>query len=132
MMNHVNHVLLKILYKFKIKIELFKNIFNLYKINMNNSFTNYDNITKALIYKQLNPPFYRIHTFNSNSFIQLSKAVVIRFKVNGKGLLTQLFHYDLNNKIVNYKCYYYSEEERKKDKKQNNKNWKKYKQDKNK
>jgi hypothetical protein len=106
---------------------------------MNN--TNYDNITKALIYKNIikalnykksHRPFYRIHKFNINSSIRLSKAVVIRFKVHGNGLITQLFHYDLNNNIVNYRCYYYSEEQRKIDKQKNKKNWKKFKQDKNK
>ena len=97
---------------------------------MNSLDTNYDNITKALIYKQLHPPFYRIYKFNINSSIRLSKAVVIRFKIHGIGLITQLFHYDLNNNIVNYRCYYYSEEQRKIDKQKNKKNWKKFKQDK--
>lgn len=90
------------------------------------------NIIKALNYKKSHRPFYRIHYFNSNSFIRLSKAVAIRFKVPGKGLITQLSHYDLNNNLVNYRCYYYSEEQRKIDKKKNKKNWKKHKQDKNK
>jgi hypothetical protein len=106
---------------------------------MNSLDTNYDNITKALIYKNIikalnykksHRPFYRIHYFNINSSIRLSKASIIRFKIHGKGLITQLFHYDLNNNIVNYRCYYYSEEQRKIDKKKNKKNWKKHKQDK--
>ena len=92
---------------------------------MNNSNINYDNISKALIYKQLHPPYYRIHKFNSNPFIRLSKATMLKFKVHGHGLMTQLFQYDLNNNIVNYRCYYYSEEQRQQDMKKNKKNWKK-------
>ena len=80
--------------------------------------TNDDIITKALIYKQLNPPLYRVHHFNSNSYMGsvLSKAVFLRFNVQGKGIITQYFVYDINNKIAKYRYSYYSEEQRKKDK----------------
>jgi hypothetical protein len=79
--------------------------------------TNDDIITKALIYKQLNLPLYRIHYFNSNSYMGsvLSKAVLIRFNVQGKGTISQYFVYDINNKIVKYRYSYYSEEQRIKD-----------------
>jgi peptide methionine sulfoxide reductase MsrA len=90
---------------------------------MNN--INYDNISKALIYKRLHPPYYRIHNFNNNPFIRLSKAMMIRFKVHGKGQITQLFHYDINNNIVNYRCYFYSEEQRQQYMKKNKRNNKK-------
>jgi hypothetical protein len=79
--------------------------------------TNYDIITKALIYKNLNPPEYRIHKFNTNFYLGtvLSKSVFIRFNVQGKGRITQFFVYDINNKIVKYRYNFYSEEQRKKD-----------------
>lgn len=84
---------------------------------------NYDIITKVLIYKQLNPPEYRVHKFNSISYLGtvLSKSVSIRFNVQGKGKITQFFVYDINNKIAKYRYYYYSEEQRKKDMKKNKK-----------
>jgi len=86
--------------------------------------TNYDIITKALIYKNLNPPEYRIHKFNTNFYLGtvLSKSVFIRFNVQGKGRITQFFVYDINNKIVKYRYNFYSEEQRKKDME---KKWKK-------
>jgi hypothetical protein len=94
---------------------------------MNNSNTNYDNITKALIYKQSNPPLYHLHRIRSESCIAdtVSKACMLRFNVHGKLRITQCFTYGINNEIIKYRCYYYSEEQRKKDMKKNKKNWKK-------
>ena len=94
---------------------------------MNNSFTDYDNITKALLYKQLNPPLYHLHMIRSESVIAdiVSKACMLRFNVHGKLRITQCFTYGINNEIIKYRCYYYSAEQRKKDMKKNKKNWKK-------
>jgi len=85
--------------------------------------TNFDNITNVLLYKRLNPPEYRIHHFNGNSYLGtvLSKGVHIRFDVQGIGKISQYFIYDIQNKIVKYRYYYYSEEQRKKDLKKNKK-----------
>ena len=81
----------------------------------------YKIITKALIYKQLNPPLYRIYKVHSNSSIgsAFSKAVILKFNVQGKGVLSQYFLYDINNKIAKDRFYYYSEKQRKKDMKKN-------------
>jgi len=87
--------------------------------------TNYDIITKSLIFKNLNPPNYTIHRFNGNSYLGrvFSKAIILRFNVQGKGTIIQSFMYDINNKVVKYKYSYYSEEQRIKDKeKTKNKN----------
>ena len=73
---------------------------------------NDDIITKSLIYKQLNPPLYRIHKINSNSSIgsMFSKALLLKFNVQGKGVLSQYILYDINNKIAKDRFYYYSED----------------------
>lgn len=83
----------------------------------------YDIITNALIYKQLNPPQYRIHKFNSNSYLGtvLSKGVLLRFNVQGKGIINQYFIYNINNKIVKYRQFFYSEEQRQQNMKKNKK-----------
>lgn len=83
--------------------------------------TNFDMITNSLIYKQLNPPQYRKYKFNNNSYLGtvLSKAVHLRFDVQGIGKITQYFIYDINNKIVKYRFSFYSENQRIKDLKKN-------------
>lgn len=82
--------------------------------------TTSDIITNALMYKQLNPPEYRMHRFNSSYLgTVLSIAVLIRIDVHGQGKISQYFVYDINNKIVKYRYSYYSEEQRKKDMEKN-------------
>ena len=85
--------------------------------------TTSDIITNALMYKQSNPPKYRIVNMNNIYCLGtvLSKAITIIINVYGKGKISQHFVYDINNKIVKYRCSYYSEEQRKKDMKQNRK-----------
>ena len=84
---------------------------------------NYDIITKALLYKQLNPPQYSIHTFNINGCLGnvLSKAVLLRFNVHGKGKISEYMVYNIKNNIVKSRYYYYSEKDREKDMKKNRK-----------
>jgi hypothetical protein len=75
---------------------------------------NYDIITKVLIYKQLNPPQYRVYKFDRGYLgTVLSKSVSLIFDVQGKGKINQFFVYDIKNKIVKYRQYYVSEEKRK-------------------
>ena len=74
---------------------------------------NYDIITKVLIYKQLNPPQYRVYKFDRGYLgTVLSKSVSLIFDVQGRKI-DQFFVYDINNKIVKYRQYYVSEEKRK-------------------
>ena len=83
---------------------------------------NYDIITNVLIYKQLNPPHYRIYNLNRGySWTVFSKAVSLIFDVQGKGKISQYFVYDINNNIAKYRHYYYSEQQRKEDMQQNRK-----------
>ena len=84
---------------------------------------NYDIITKALLYKQLNPPQYSIHTFNINGYLctVLSKAVLLRIDVQGKGKISEYMVYDIKNNIVKSRSSYYSEKDREKDMKKNRK-----------
>ena len=71
---------------------------------------NSDIITNILIYKQLNPPKYRIVKMNNIYCLGavLSKTITIVIDVHGKGKITEHFVYDINNEIVKYKHYYYS------------------------
>jgi hypothetical protein len=74
---------------------------------------NYDIITKVLIYKQLNPPQYRVYKFDRGYLgTVLSKSVSLIFDVQGRKI-DQFFVYDINNKIVKYRQYYVSEEKKK-------------------
>jgi len=59
--------------------------------------TNTTTITNALMYKQLNPPQYRMHRFNNSSYLGtvLSIAVLIRINVHCQGILSQYFVYDI-------------------------------------
>lgn len=74
----------------------------------------YDIITKALIYKQLNPPHYRVHNFNKFSYMGsvLSRSVSLIYNVQGIGTFHQFFVYDINNNIVKYRHLYISEKKR--------------------
>jgi hypothetical protein len=83
--------------------------------------TNTTTITDVLMYKQLNPPEYRMHRFRKCSYLGtvLSIAVLIRINVHGQGIISQYFVYDINNKIVKYRYSYYSEEQRIKDREKN-------------
>ena len=82
---------------------------------MTTSVVNYDIITKALIYKQLNPPKHDIYHFNPNSYLGtvLSTSELLRFHVQGKRIIHQFFVYNINHKIVKYRHYYTSEEKKK-------------------
>jgi hypothetical protein len=91
---------------------------SVYSTNNNLCNINYDIIIKSLIYKQLNPPYYRIHKCIG---MHISKAVLLIFDVQGKGRIYQTFVYDIKHNIVKYKHFYHSEEERKKEMKQNRK-----------
>jgi hypothetical protein len=75
---------------------------------------NYDFLIKALIYKQLNQPIFRIHKFNSNSYLGsvLSKGIHLTFNVKELGEIRQYYIYDIKNKIVKYRNYYLSEKEK--------------------
>jgi len=83
----------------------------------------YDNITKALLYKQLNPPIYRIHKFNIHGCLGnvLSKSVFLIINVHGKGTIRIFMVYDIKNKVVKSRYYYYSEKAREEDMKKNRK-----------
>jgi hypothetical protein len=87
------------------------------------SYNNYDIITKALLYKQLNPPHYRTYTFNSNGYLgsSLSKSVFLIINVHGIGTIRIFMVYDIKNKVVKSRFYYYSEKDREKDMKKNRK-----------
>jgi hypothetical protein len=89
------------------------------KINV--STLDYDNIRKALIFKKLNPPQFRFHKFNSNSYLGtvLSRAIHLTIDVHGLGTIRQYFIYDINNKICKYRNSFYSEKQRIEDWKQN-------------
>jgi hypothetical protein len=91
---------------------------SVYSTNNNLRNINYDIIIKSLIYKQLNPPYYRIYKCIGKI---ISKAFLLIFDVQGKGRIYQTFVYDINNNIVKYRHFYYSEKERKEEMKQNRK-----------
>jgi len=87
---------------------------SVYSSNNNLLNRNYDIITKVLIYKQLNPPQYRVYTFDRGYLgTVLSKSVSLIFDVQGKGKINQFFVYGINNNIAKYRHYYLSEEKRK-------------------
>ena len=88
---------------------------SVYSINNNLRNINYDTIIKSLIYKQLNPPKYDVYHFNRNSYLGtvLSTSELLRFNVQGKGIIHQFFVYNINHKIVKYRHYYTSEEKKK-------------------
>ena len=72
-----------------------------------------DIITKVLIYKQLNPPQYRIYKFDRGYLgTVLSKAVSLIFDVQGMGKIHQHYVYDIKNTVVKYSHYYLSEKKR--------------------
>ena len=74
---------------------------------------NYDIISKVLIFKQLNPPQYRMYKFNGSYLSTvLSKAVYLIYDVQGMGKIHQHFVYDIKNHIVKYSHYYHSEKKR--------------------
>jgi hypothetical protein len=82
--------------------------------------TNYDNITKSLIFKQLNPPQFRFHKFTSSYLgTVLSRGIHLTIDVHGLGTIRQYFIYNINNKICKYKDSFYSEKQRIKDRKKN-------------
>ena len=89
-----------------------------YSTNNNLRNTNYDTIIKSLIFKQLNPPYYRIHKCIG---MVIHTAVLLIFNIQGKGRIYQTFVYDINNNIVKYRHFYYSEKKRKEEMKQNRK-----------
>jgi len=91
---------------------------SVYSTNNNLRNINYDIIIKSLIYKQLNPPYYRIYKCIG---MVISKAFLLVFDVQGKGRIYQTFVYDIKNNIVKYRHFYYSEKERKEEMKQNRK-----------
>jgi len=71
---------------------------------------NYDSISKALIFKQLNSPEYRIYKFDRGYLGSvLSKAVSLIYDIHGIGKIHQHFVYDIKNNIVKYNHYYLSE-----------------------
>jgi len=73
----------------------------------------YDVIVKALIYKKLNPPEYRIYNFDRGYLgTVLSKAVSLIFDVQGIGKIHQHFVYDIKNNVVKYSHWYLSEKKR--------------------
>ena len=79
-----------------------------------------DIITKALIYKQLNPPQYRTYHFNRGYLgTVLSKSVNLIFDVQGIGKIHQFFVYDIHNNIVKHRQFYLSEKKREEDRKRN-------------
>jgi hypothetical protein len=84
--------------------------------NINNNdlrIIDYDIITKALIYKQLNPPEYRIYKFDRGYLgTVLSKAVSLIYNVQGIGKIHQHFVYDIKNNVVKYNHWYNSEKKR--------------------
>jgi hypothetical protein len=90
-----------------------------YSTNNNVRNINYDTIIKSLIFKQLNPPYYRMHRMDRGMVIR--KAVLLIFDIQGKGRIYQTFIYNIKNNIVKYKYFYYSEKERKEEIKQNRK-----------
>jgi len=83
----------------------------------------YDIITKALIYKQLNPPEYRTYKFDRGYLgTVLSKAVSLIFNVQGIGKIHQHFVYDIKNNLVKYRHWNnLSEKKRKETKKKKKK-----------
>lgn len=95
---------------------------SVYSTNINNNnlhIIDDDIITKVLIYKQLNPPQYRIYKFDRGYLgTVLSKAVSLIFDVQGIGKLYQHFVYDIKNNIAKYRHHYQSEKDRKKNMKQ--------------
>lgn len=92
-------------------------------INNDLRIIDYDIITKALIYKKLNPPHYRVYNFNKFSYMGsvLSRSVSLIYNVQGIGTFHQFFVYDIKNNIVKYRHLYISEKEREKNRKQNKK-----------
>lgn len=96
---------------------------SVYSTNNNNNLrnANYDIISKALIYKKLNPPHCRIYKFNSSSSYLgtfLSKGIILIFNVQGIGKIVQRIVYDIKNNIVKYSHFYVSEKEMKQNRKQ--------------
>jgi hypothetical protein len=93
--------------------------------NINNNdlrIIDYDIIMKALIYKQLNPPQYRIYNFDRGYLSTvLSKSVSLIFDVQGIGKIHQHFVYDIKNNIVKYNHWYLSEKKRIENRKQTRK-----------
>lgn len=84
--------------------------------NINNNdlhIIDYDIITKALIYKQLNPPKYRVYNFNRGYLgTVLSKTVSLIYDVQGMGKIHQYFVYDIKNNVVKYRHWYISGKKR--------------------
>ena len=74
----------------------------------------YDIIAKAVIYKQLNPPQYRIYKFDRGYLgTVFSRAVSLIFDVQGIGKIYQHFVYDIRNNVIKYRHWYISEKKRK-------------------
>jgi len=66
---------------------------SVYSTNNNNLCNiDYDSIIKSLIYKQLNPPYYRIYKCIG---MVISKAFLLIFDVQGKGRIYETFVYDI-------------------------------------
>ena len=86
------------------------------------SINNDEIIAKALIYKQLNPPQYRIYNFDRGYLgTVLSRAVSLIYDVQGIGKIHEHFVYDIKNNVVKYRHYYLSEKKRIENAKQINK-----------
>ena len=84
---------------------------------------NYQAISDVLLYKQLNPPQYRTHTFRIDSFMgeRLSKGVTVLYDVYGKGILYERLLYNNENNIILSKYSYMSNKEKQRIRKQNRK-----------
>ena len=82
---------------------------------------NYQAISDALLYKQLNPPKYRTHTFRWDSHMgaRLSKAVLIMYDVHGLGIIFERFVNNNENSVVFIKYSYLSNKQREIDRKKN-------------
>jgi len=86
-----------------------------YSNNNNNDLRiiDYDIITKALIYKLLNPPQYRIYMADRGYLgTILSRSVLLIFDIQGIGKIHQQFVYDIKHNIIKYCHFYLSDKKR--------------------
>jgi len=84
---------------------------------------NYEVISNALLYKQLNPPIYRSHTFSRTSYIgeRCSKVILIVYNVHGKWRLFEKLIYNYENTVVLSKYSYISYKQMESDRRKNRK-----------
>ena len=82
---------------------------------------NYQAISNALLYKQLNPPIYRTHIFSRTSYMgeRLSKVFLIIYDVHGKWRLFEKLVYDNENTLIISKYSYLSNEQMESDRRRN-------------